>query len=120
MTKDLFLELKEKETYISQFKLDFFRLTYEEKMMFANYYTKVFGKELTRSQLNCSTCYRNAMKELSNAYFEYKLVHEETEPILITNELEKTVSNNEISNSITKNGRNRSNAKKARAKAKTE
>lgn len=53
-------------------RLSFIHLTFSEFKVFADLYEKIFGRKLTRTELNCNTCRLNALKKLGDKYFELK------------------------------------------------
>lgn len=127
MKDELFVRLEAQEGMLNLFKNDFFRLTYQEKDLFAGLYNETFDEKLTVGQLGCSTCFRKAMGRLADAYFAEKTaraalptepteeVNEEaaeegTEPTEVVEELEpaeetQVEETEEVSNKTSKRGR---------------
>lgn len=73
MDKNIYNELKKWDsTLYNAFRIDFVHLNNTEFRELAEYYKKVFNKEITKSQYNCNSCRVRIVKELAKIYLEEK------------------------------------------------
>lgn len=84
MKKEIYEDLKKWDsTLYNAHRINFVHLNNTEFKELAEYYKKVFNKEITKSQYNCNSCRVKIIKQLAVEYLDHK--NKELNSVIETN-----------------------------------